>query len=468
MRNFTKRQKLWDNIGYDPHPAQKLIHDSPARFKIPCCGRRFGKSTTAIADMFPDFLRPNGNFWLVGPTYELGEREFSIFLDFLRVWKQLYNLPGIKISYSPNAGNMSVHFPWNTMVKVVSAEKPKSLQGKGLNGVIMCEAGEHAEITWNKYVRPALSDERGRAIFPSTPKGYNWYYGYYQRGQDPAQTEWESWQFPSWLNTHKYPLGLDDPEFVEIKLNTSDIIWQQEYCASFVSFEGKVYAEFDEPLHVTDLGDVVKRYIPFWRNYWGVDFGFRDPFVVLDIMVDPEDNIYVWREYYKSSLATIQHCDVLRRRDDPAGYHVDCIFADPSAADGIATLQLKIGQVFARRVEPMQAMEQIKMLMQGAPYRDDEGEPQRKQRFFVDRSCENLIRELNAFSIKPTKGQTKREDFAHEYSHAPDALRYFAGEYFVLGAGARMSDMYEFVDAGQSDTFFQYDGAVEWGLSSTL
>ena len=32
----------------DPHPAQRVILDDPARYKVACCGRRFGKSDLIV------------------------------------------------------------------------------------------------------------------------------------------------------------------------------------------------------------------------------------------------------------------------------------------------------------------------------------------------------------------------------------------------------------------------------------
>jgi hypothetical protein len=464
-------------VGYEPHEAQMLIHDSAARFKVPCCGRRFGKSTSAIRDFWPDFMERGRTFWLVGPTYELGEREFEVLYD------DVMNFPAAirnrcQISYSPAAGNMKVLFPWRTLVKVVSAEKPKSLLGKGLSGAIMCEAAEHEEITWTKYIRPALADRRGRAIFPSTPKGFNFYYHYHRRGLPGSNTYvrearestinaakgaysagWESWQFPSWANTHVFS-GPDDPEFDEIRANTSQVIWEQEYEAKFTSFEGRVYDEFDERIHVTDLRDVVRKWLPFWKNYWGVDFGFKNPFACLDVMVDPEDNVYVWREYYVSGVPTIIHCDRLRQRDNPPGFHVDCIFADPAGADGVATLQLKLGQVFARKVGWLQGVEQLKVLFRG--HKTDDGET--IPRIFIDRSCVNLIGELNTLHMvenkKPSSQNSKEQQHTHN-DHACDALRYFCNEYFVLGAGTRLSDINKYADqmGKVGDTIFTYDQA---------
>lgn len=449
--NGWDRRKLWDAIGYDPHPGQDLIHASNARFKIPCCGRRFGKSTSAIADRIDEFFLPKRMFWLVGPTYDLGEREYEVLVNFLQEIPAVYNAS--KISYSPKAGNMAVRFPWDTTVKVVSAEKPKSLQGKGLSGAIMCEAAEHVERTWTQYIRPALADKRGWATFPSTPKGFNWYYTYHNRGPDtnPEWDQWDSWRFPSWMNTHIFDGTPNDPEIVEMRNSMSDVIFNQEICAEFTSFEGKVYAEFDHHVHVVDLTDIVNVYLRHWRNYWGVDFGFRDPFVCLDIMVDPEGNVYVWREHYESGRATVQHCETLANRPNPPGFHCDFIAADPSAADGIATMQMRFGRVIARRVGPMLAIEELKKLMRGVPLNDGT----HKQRFFVDRKCENLIRELNTFQIKP--GETVEEKFTHASSHAPDALRYWAGEYYVLGAGAKLRDIYTQQETNVGGTYFQYN-----------
>lgn len=458
--NFS-RERIWEQIEYDPHPTQMLIHESDARFKVPCCGRRFGKSTSAIADFWPDFLIPRGTYWLVGPTYELGEREFEVLVTQIQNVPAIYNHPRTKISYSPKAGNMSVMFPWQTYVKVVSAEKPKSLQGKGLNGAVMCEAGEHVELTWTRYVRPALADKRGRAIFPSTPKGFNWYWTYWGRGFDPSHDTWASWQFPSWMNTHKFNGTIDDPEIQQMKAEMSDVLFKQEVCAEFTSFEGKVYAEFDEKTHVVDLAGIMSVYLRHWRNYWAVDFGFRDPFVCLDIAVDPEENVYVWREHYESGRATVQHCETLAHRPNPPGFHCDFIAADPSGADGIATMQIRFGHVLGRRVGPMLAIEEIKRVMRGIPL--DDGS--QKQRFFIDKSCVNLIRELNTFQIKP--GETVEEKFTHQNSHSPDALRYWFGEYFCLGAGARLSDVYKqtmMANAG-ADSFFQYDDQFKLGAA---
>ena len=447
------RSRLWGAMGYDPHDAQMDIHNSGARFKVPCCGRRFGKSTSAVADLLPDYFVPNTTHWLVGPTYELGEREFEQLYNFIMEMPEVFNHKDTHISYSPTAGNMKIEFPWNTLVKVVSAEKPKSLLGKGLSSAIMCEAAQHEELTWTRYIRPALSDKRGRAVFPSTPRGFNWFYNYYRRGQDPNQIQWDSWQFPSWSNTRIYS-GEDDEEFDEIRQNTSQMLFDQEYGAKFTAYEGRIYTEFDEAIHVQPLEDVVKRSMAYWRNFWAVDFGFSNPFVCLDIMVDPQDNVYVWREYYVRHKPVVVHARELRRRDNPPGWHLNGIFADPADPDGVATLNMYLGAAFARRVGVFQGIEAVKVLMK---INEDTDRP----RLFIDPSCTNLIRELNTLHMAENRkpGSTNNREEQHKFDdHAADALRYFASEMFVLGAGTHLADIYKYTEAeGDAETYFRYD-----------
>ncbi len=41
-----KRLKL-----YRPHPGQRALHESGARFRVAACGRRWGKTLAATAEM---------------------------------------------------------------------------------------------------------------------------------------------------------------------------------------------------------------------------------------------------------------------------------------------------------------------------------------------------------------------------------------------------------------------------------
>jgi hypothetical protein len=446
MYEFTDldKNKFFDLVEYTPHSkGQAAFHLSNAKIRIACCGRRWGKSIASGHEFAFACLKPNSYYWIVGPTYKLAEKEFRVVHDIFT--RKLGLKKQFKVSYNVEQGHMRIAFPWGTVVQCASATNPDSLLGEGLDGVIMSESARHSLETWEMYIEPALSDKDGFAIFPSTPRGFNWFQGLWQLGQDPTMHQYDSWRFPTWENTLRYPGGQDNIKLRAIKSTVSKAFWEQEYAAQFTSFEGQIYEEFDQTIHVKDI-----EYQPAWRNYWVFDWGFNDPLVCLDIMVDPSDNVYVWREYQVRHLSTWDHAIILKERENPPGFHVDAMFGDPSGADEIATMAHHFGFIAARSREiPWnRGIEAVKRKLKLQP----NGLPQ----LFIDRSCHNLIRQLQALQYRPSKnGMNAKEGQVDRDDHGPDALRYFHVEFFILGAGTSLSSVYSAPRLGsEAETFF--------------
>jgi len=438
------KDRFFQAIEYKPHSrGQQAFHDSDAKIRVPCCGRRWGKSLASGNDFSFSCLKPDAFFWIVGPTYRLAEKEFRVihnnFAMKLKLKKHL------KIAYNVEQGHMRITFPWNTTLQCVSATNVDSLLGEGLDGVIMSEAARHNLTTWEQYIEPALSDKGGFAIFPSTPQGFNWYKGLYDLGQDPSMTNYESWRFPTWENRVMYPGGYDDPKLKDIRKTVSDAYWLQEYSAEFTTFEGQIYEEFDERIHVIDID-----YQPAWKNYWVFDWGFNDPLVCLDIMVDPSDNVYVWREYQVRHKSTWDHALILKERENPDDFHVDAMFGDPAGADEIATMAIHFGPIVARSREiPWnRGIEAVKRKLKLQP----DGTPQ----LYIDRSCYQTIRQMQGLRYLPARNDRNPREGQVDYDdHGPDALRYFMVEYFVLGAGMSLSSAYSVPHLGsEAESFF--------------
>jgi len=249
------KQKYFDLVGYVPHPKQKLFHDSPARFRVPCCGRRFGKSHMAGRDCGAELFLPKQRFWIVGPTYDLAEKEFRVIWDDLIIGQKLGLDKRVKKAYSKRGGEMWIEFPWQTRIECRSADHPENLVGEKLNGAIMSEAAKHRKDTWERFIRPALADAKGWATFPTTPEGFNWLYDLWALGRSPNPVfkDYASWQFPSWDNPYVYPLGIDDPEVALIKATVLPAFFDQEIAAMFNAFVGKIYEEFQEVTHVREV-----------------------------------------------------------------------------------------------------------------------------------------------------------------------------------------------------------------------
>jgi len=443
---------LFERIGYEPHSeGQWEIHTTTARFCIPCCGRRWGKSQSAGHKMTQKMFVPDTVNWIVGPTYKLGEKEFRVVWD---DFKKLKLLDKCKKAYNKVQGNMYIRTPWNALLEVVSAEKQESLVGEGLAHVIMSEAAKHKMSTWQMYIEPALADKRGSADFPSTPQGFNWYKGLYDMGQHPDFPMYQSWRFPTWSNKAVFPDGLEDPEIVRIHSQVSEQYWLQEYAAEFTTFAGQIYPEFNEMVHVRPM-----TFNPNFRNYQAWDFGYNDPTVVLDIMVDPADNVYVWREYQVSGKSTWEHGWIIKNRENPDGYHVNAMFADPRGKDQIETLKLVLGHLYAQDVEGgwSAGVEAIKRWLKP----QDGGLP----KLFIDPSCIHLIRQMTTLRAKEMiEGRNERPG-QHDYDdHGPDALRYFFNHFVVMGQGMTLESVYsgEYAKT-EAAGFFTYNTGISLG-----
>jgi hypothetical protein len=389
----------------------------------------------AARDLEPELFLPDRRFWIIGPTYDLGEKEFRVVWDDLMVKKGLAADKRIKKSYSKAQGNMFIEFPWHTRLEVRSADHPSNLVGEALDGAIISEAAKQKEDTWKRYIRPALSDKRGFATFPTTPEGFNWLYDLWQLGQDPDEKLYESWCFPSWANTAIYPQGFNDPEIQDMYRTTSTEWFDQEIGAKFTSFVGKIYAEFDETRHVQKLD-----FNPLWPNYLAIDWGFTNPSAWIEFQVTPNDEVRIWREHYQSGWTVSRHCEYMKTREQPSGYHLDLAFgdsADPAAAADVSNFLVGCWTDPMAKDNWRQGTDLVKSFLRN---RDGDGtEP----RFFVDHKCKHVIKEFNNYRSKEAiKGNNVPELGQNAQNHAMDAIRYGLMHVFVLGANVHLSDVY--------------------------
>lgn len=449
--------KYFDMIGYKPHEKQMLFHKSNARFKIPVCGRRFGKTAMGARDAEPLLMTPGKRIWIVGPTYDLGEKEFRIIWSDMIIKLGLGKEKTVKRSYARKQGDLSIEFPWGSRVEVRSADRPENLVGEGLDAVIMSEAAKHTRDTWDRFIRPALTDHRGSATFSTTPEGQNWIYQLWKQGRNPDEPDFESWQFPSWDNPYVYPGGRNDPEILLAERTTPAEIFKQEYGADFTSFSGKIYGDFSEATHVKKI-----EFDPLLPNYIAFDWGFVDDMAAIEFQIDSFQRVRVWREHYRKRMRLKNYLYELRNRDQPEGYHLDLCYGDAADPEAILTTCEEFAPCVGDPLAKSNWREGIELvqgfLMEQETGEEDEfGTPTMEPWLIIDHSCTNLIREFNNYrTMEPPKGTERnaREAAVDYDNHGLDALRYGLMHVFKLGAMTSLAtvvnsyDLHTFQDSG--------------------
>ena len=203
--------------------GQKMVHDSQARFKVLACGRRWGKTRLGVNECLT-VASDRGRAWWVAPSYKMSEVG----------WRPIRRMTS-QAGCSIRKADRTVEFPNGGEIAVRSADNPDSLRGEGLDLVVIDECAFVQETAWVEALRPALSDRQGRAIFISTPKGRNWFWRAFQRGQ-LGSPDWASWQFPTSANPYIRPAEIE-----AARGGLPERVFRQEYLAEFLENEGAVF-----------------------------------------------------------------------------------------------------------------------------------------------------------------------------------------------------------------------------------
>lgn len=250
-----------------PHDGgQREIIEDKHRFKIVCCGRRFGKSTAGAKIALMKCREPNQMVWWVAPTYKIVKR------GYMEVLRQL---PENLITHVPSqdsafdAGRSVVlKFKNGSRIEFYSAERPEGMLGQGVDLVILDEAAIMAKNVWEQTVRPTLMDRAGQAMMISTPRGRNWFYYMWLRGQNNDHPAYKSWRFPTSANPF-----IPQEEVEEMRDSMPLVVYQQEVLAEFISSAGAVF-RFDHKV-------VVDRVPPAGHVMVGIDLAKTNDFTVL-------------------------------------------------------------------------------------------------------------------------------------------------------------------------------------------
>ena len=259
---------ITDAIDFQLSRPQHSIYVSDARFKVVIAGRRFGKTHLVCLWLFTLALRVVGcEVWYTAPTYKAAKRI---------AWKRCKAIiPSIFIRKT-NESELTITLVNGSVIRLVGRENPDNLRGDGLAAMAndeFCvqEGNDDGLTTWNEVLRPMLADTEGPAMFISTPKGYNWGYDLWERGNDTDQGDWQSWQYTTIEGGR---VSADEIEAAKRDLNPRS--FRQEFEASFEALSEMVYDYYAAKTHVTtdaeDDGSTI---------YVGIDFNVHPMTCVL-------------------------------------------------------------------------------------------------------------------------------------------------------------------------------------------
>jgi PBSX family phage terminase large subunit len=371
------------------HDTQKIVAKDLHRFRVLCCGRRWGKTTLAIDQMKARLTIPNSRVCYIAPTYQQA-RDIA--------WEQLRN--DLQQAGKANEARLEIELVNGSKISLKGWEAIETLRGQRFDMIVLDEVAmmRNFWLNWQEVIRPTLTDTKGEALFISTPKGFNHFYDLF--GYQSKDEDYKSFHFTTYDNPH-----IPREEVDKAKLELTEDRFAQEYMADFRKSEGLVYKEFLRWKHL------FKRLpeVGYVKTFGGVDFGFTNPCAVISIKKDRNAIYWVTDEWYKTSQSDAQIADYV------AALQWDECFPDPESPSGIAELK-------KRAVNAREVVKNKDSVRNGI---NTVRELFNTNRLRIHESCQNLIWELETYAYPDRKpDHNEEENPIKENDHALDALRY--------------------------------------------
>lgn len=235
------------------------------------------------------------------------------------------------------------------------------------------------------------------------------------------------WQNSKLFNRIFLPWNTDPARDAEWYRNTWKLMGEEIYREYPATPEeamrapgGAFFSEFRHHIHVTEPFEIPAH----WRRYHAIDYGL-DMLASLWAAVDPEGNVYVYREVYESGLIIPEACKRMREGEGTEEIHAR--YAPPDLFGKSSETGRTRAEAFAEggfsferaSADRKAGWSNLKEWLRVSE--DGEGKPFSRLKIFS--VCENLIRTLSALP----RDKKIYDDCAtepHELTHAPDALRY--------------------------------------------
>ncbi len=270
-------------LPYSLLPWQKEVKHDRHRFRVVCAGRRSGKSVLGCDDLVQGAASlPDSVNWYIGPTYSSAKDiAWQILKTNIEPFRQ-YDLIEKSVE-----SDLLIRWRNGAIIHLKGGDKPDSLRGVKLSRLVIDEYAIMRKEIWEEVLQPATSDNKAPVLFISTPKGYNHFYDAFNM----AQKNPESWYQKHIKTSEAGTIPADEIE--RAKRDMDERVFRQEYEASFETFGGRVYTDFDRAVHVAEKPF---DFNPAMEYAVGMDFGWSATMPAILANIDAQEKVYIFGE----------------------------------------------------------------------------------------------------------------------------------------------------------------------------
>lgn len=406
-------------------PKQEEFLRNKSRYKVANWGRRSGKTTLFAYEALGTALEANNrHITYYAQTFgDARDIAWDIFIETFgeAVAKKNESLLEITL-FTAKGGFSKVSLKgWESVI----------LGGKGRgteNDLLLFDEVAFCRLFLQEWVRtlePTLLTTKGRAVFGSTPNGFNDFYHLTQQAQE--DDDWFYSHATSYDNPFNDPADLD-----KIKAKRTEDAFAQEYLADFRRVSGLVYKEYDQNRH--KLSEMPERYAshnvlaPSIEKRGCLDFGFNNPAAMYTVLKDSDGVYYITDEFYEPGKLHEELAQIAASRG------VRDWYADPEDAEGRAHLTRKGLTVKEVNKSVKAGINTVQQLF-------------KQNRLFIV-NCPNLEFELNFYRWRDRTNSkidlSEPEEPVKENDHGCDAIRYCLHMWETVGGqSAHLKNYYK-------------------------
>lgn len=249
-----------------PHSGQVDIVESSARFRVVCCGRRFGKTTLGINWLIEGARLGESCGWFA-PNYPA----------LVEVWDAVTAGLGGLVR-SANKAEHRMVIVGGGVLRFWSLDRPDTIRGVRYHRAVVDEASFAPELekAWQSVILPTLMDFKGKAMILGTPNGLNYFAELFSKGLEGGG-DYESFRKPTYSNPY---IPVD--EIRRYKQDIAERVFKQEVMAEFVEDAGGVFHNVNSCI---DSGrEKNEKAAPRVSYYMGVDLASTIDFTVITVV----------------------------------------------------------------------------------------------------------------------------------------------------------------------------------------
>lgn len=411
---------------YGYHRGQQAFINDPSMFRAAIAGIGGGKTEVGAFEAVRHCVRwPGMRGLVVAPTYRMLNRSTRLVL--LKVaswWGDVLGVKEYKAEARIEFQNVRNAAGECSSVYFGHANDADSLRALEVGYFWIDEAPlctqEAFRVAMGRIRQPGVPH---RGWITGTPKGRNWVYRSFVEERDTwPEKKQRTYGFHTW-RTHANPLYQAEPDFLtalEAEYGPGSDFYAQEIDASFVTFAGLVYREYDASRH-----DYTGAPPQFVRVVAGVDWGFRSPGCIVVLGEDPEGRVWLVDEVYERNRVVAGKPGddwVSDAKDLRDKWRITAFYADPEDANAIQQFGMEGLPVTKADNKRLPGVKAVQALLATDRLRVVEG------------AAPNTVTEFGQYHWKtdPDGNPLEDADPAKEFDHAMDALRYG-----VMGIGRR-------------------------------